>query len=102
LPLSLIETTLAGLARHDVVPVVLRPGGEPAADRTFGIARLRDAETGSTRTILLRPALRRSWAAAAAERSAALARLFRSHRLRPLQLGDPFRAETVAAYFGIA
>jgi uncharacterized protein (DUF58 family) len=78
MPLPLLEQALTALARHDVAPVVLHDSGEhdmPGA----GLMRLRDAETGRTRLLLMRPALRQRWHAARAERQAALDSTFLRH-----------------------
>ncbi len=75
MPLGLVERALTSLARHDVAPVVLEVDaleGLPSA----GLLRLADAETGRTRLVLMRPALRRRWQAAAAERRRQLDLLF--------------------------
>ena len=101
LPLPLVEATLASLGRHDVVPVLLWRADEFAGtgSKRFGLVRLEDAESGSSRTVLLRPALRRRWATARAERAAALDAVFGRHGLRPLRLGERFRGEDVSAHF---
>lgn len=101
LPPALVDRTLASLCRHDVIPVVLGRSEEFSDAPRFGIARLEDAETGRTRTLLLRPALRQKWADERAARAASLDALFRVHDLRPLRLGDCFRPEVVSAYFAV-
>jgi uncharacterized protein (DUF58 family) len=63
MPHLLLEQALASLFRHDVAPVVLHEAREhdvPSA----GLMRLRDAESGGTRLLLMHPALRRRWHAA--------------------------------------
>lgn len=78
LPMALLEQSLLALARHDVAPVVLhdaRERGIPA----YGLLRVRDAETGRTRLLAMRPALRRRWQAARAEWRARLDALFLRH-----------------------
>jgi uncharacterized protein (DUF58 family) len=73
-----LEQALGALSRHDVAPVVLHAAGErdlPAA----GLMRLRDAESGRTRLMLMRPALRRRWLAARATRREMLDALFARH-----------------------
>ena len=75
MPLDLIERALASLVRHDVAPVVLQldiAGAVPSA----GLLRLSDAETGRTRLVLMRPALRRRWRAAEEKRRQQLDLLF--------------------------
>ncbi len=75
MPVALIERALTALARHDVAPIVLdidNVGALPAA----GLLRLADAESGRTRLVLMRPALRRRWQDAAAARRRQLDLLF--------------------------
>ena len=79
MPLDDLEAALAALARHDVQPVVLHQAPGPEALPRYGLLRLRDAESGATRLLLLRPALRARWLRERAERRAALDRLFRRH-----------------------
>lgn len=76
LPLDLLAHSLASLARHDVAPIVTP--SQTALPRA-GLLRLRDAESGRTRLLLLRPPLHRAWQRARAERRAALDALFARH-----------------------
>lgn len=75
MPPDLLETALPLLARHDLAPVVLHDAREDA-EPPDGILRLRDAETGGTRLVFMRPALRKRWREARMARRAALDRLF--------------------------
>ena len=47
--LELLDAVLAGLARHQVVPVVLADSGEHDPAPGFGLVRVADAETGEER-----------------------------------------------------
>jgi uncharacterized protein (DUF58 family) len=86
MPPETITTGLSALARHHVTPVVLTtmPQDIPSA----GLCRIRDAETGQTRLLLMRPALRRRWREAAAARRVALNALFASHGRDPFHAGS--------------
>jgi uncharacterized protein (DUF58 family) len=75
MPLQQLEAALQSLARHDVAPVILQDPGEESPPR-LGLLRLQDAETGRTRLLLMRPALRRKWRDARAARQAALEAMF--------------------------
>ena len=78
MPHALLEQALASLFRHDVAPVVLHEAREydvPSA----GLMRLRDAESGRTRLLLMRPALRRRWHAARAAWRKNLDAVFAQH-----------------------
>jgi hypothetical protein len=78
IPLPLVETALARLARHDVAPIVLHDSTAASLPRA-GLVRLRDAETGATRLLLMRPRLQQKWQRARAEWRAALDRIFARH-----------------------
>ena len=78
MPLDLLARALSALWRHDVAPVVFDP---PSVDRLprWGLLRVRDAENGATRLLVMRPALRRRWRAAEVKRRVALDALFATH-----------------------
>ncbi len=78
LPPALLEQALKSLFRHDVAPVVLHEAREHDMPST-GLMRLQDAESGRTRLLLMRPALRRRWHAARAARRATLDSIFAQH-----------------------
>ena len=98
-PLDLLDSLLAGLARHRVVPVVLADSGESEPESGIGLVRVADAETGEERTLLMRPALRRRLRAQAESRCAALSRCFAAHGALPVKLADRFDADCVNDYF---
>jgi hypothetical protein len=77
-PLPVVRAALEALARHDVVPVVLHDAAEAALPR-FGLLRLRDAETGARRLLLMRPGLRVRMADQAAAWRSGLDALFVLH-----------------------
>lgn len=98
-PLALLDALLAGLARHQVVPVVLADSGEIEPAPGFGLVRVADAETGEERTLLMRPALRRRLRAQAERRREALSRCFAAHGAVPIELADRFDADRINDYF---
>lgn len=101
-PLSQIRDLLAGLSRHDMVPVVLWDEGE-ALPGASGLARLADLEGGGQRLMLLRPALRERLAERLRQRRERLVRLFRQFGREPLFLTHGFDADRVTRYFlGVA
>jgi uncharacterized protein (DUF58 family) len=75
MPLADVEAVLEALARHDIVPVMLRDGAETADMPRWGLAELSDLETGAKRLALMRPALYERWQQEARERDAALEQL---------------------------
>ena len=99
LPLDLLDTLLAGLARHQVVPVVLSDRSEPEPAPGFGLARVADAETGEERMLVMRPVLRRRLREQAERRRQALSRCFAAHGVDPIELADRFDADRVNDYF---
>jgi uncharacterized protein (DUF58 family) len=78
MPASLLEQALETLSRHDVAPLVLHEAGEQEIP-SAGLMRLRDAESGRTRLLLMRPALRRRWHAARDAWRANLDTIFARH-----------------------
>jgi hypothetical protein len=99
LPLGAFDLTLATLARHDVVPIVLWDRRELDPGAGFGIARLRDPESGAVRTLVLRPSLRARMAEAMDRRRAAIEAACRKHGRRPVFLLDGFDADALTAHF---
>ena len=99
LPLSDIADVLAGLAAHEVVPVVLWQAEEFGIAAERGLAEVIDPESGARRWVWWRPALRARWEAAREARRAALTTLFRARRLAPLVIEGAFDADAVTRHF---
>ena len=78
MPLPMLDEALGRLARHDVASVVLHDTREAEPPRA-GLLRVRDAETGRARLLLMRPKLRRRWDTMRTERRAELDRIFLRH-----------------------
>lgn len=93
-----IDAILEALWRHDVVPIVVRDSRAEGALPAFGLMEARDAETGARRLLLLRPALRARWQAAARARLEALDALFTRQGLLPFHLIDRFEADALADF----
>jgi len=77
-PMGVLEMALAGLAKHDVAPVVFHEAREMDVPRA-GLMRLQDCETGATRLLVMRPGLARRWQAARAAWRTALDAVFLRH-----------------------
>jgi uncharacterized protein (DUF58 family) len=95
-PLDGLADVLDLLAPAHVVPLVVWDPAEvepPAAD---GLAMLRDAESGRSRTLWLRPALRARWRQAVGQRRTTLDRLFGARALRPFYLQGAFDAQALS------
>ena len=97
--LDLLDELLSGLARHQVVPVVLGDSGESEPAPGFGLVRVLDAESGEERTLVMRPALRRRLREEAERRRQALALCFAAHGVDPIELADRFDPDRVNDYF---
>ncbi len=98
-PLALLEAVLAGLSRHQIVPVVLRDSGEAEPAHRFGLVRVLDPESGKEQTLLMRPALRHRIATRAEERRAAVSECLAAHGTRPLVVTDRFDVDRVNRHF---
>jgi uncharacterized protein (DUF58 family) len=98
LPLELIDDVLGLLAHHDVVPIVLRDSAELDLPR-FGFARVRDAESGAQRSLLVRASLAGRLRARSRDHDRVLARHFAVAGARPITLIDRFDATLVTRHF---
>ena len=99
LPLPGIEAALASLAHHELVPVVLWDPLEFGLSARSGLVQVADPETGVTRLVWWRPALRERWLAARQQRRDDLLRIFRAYRLSPLFMENGFEADAVTRHF---
>ena len=95
-PLAGLGDVLDALAPAHVVPLVVWDAAEVEPPVGDGLAQLRDAESGRSRTLWLRPALRTRWRDAVHERRTALDRLFGAHGLRPFYLQGAFDAQALS------
>lgn len=99
LPLQWIQKLMGQFNRHAVVPLVLWDKCEYENLPAWGSVRLADLEQGRTRTLLLRPALRRRIVAAFLQRRSELQRCFRAFGSEPLFFDHGFSPEAVTHYF---
>ena len=98
-PLALLESVLAGVARHQVVPVVLEDSREAEPSPRVRFVRVVDPETEEERTLLMRPSLRHRLRVQAEQRKAAVFDCFVAHGTPPLVLTDHFDVDRVNRYF---
>lgn len=98
-PLAMARELAQRLARHDVVPLVIWDPAEYRHLPRFGLATLRDPETGETRTLLLRRRLRERIVEGFRQRRAELVDLFAPRGRPPLFLEHGFDAELLTRYF---
>ena len=99
LPLPEVDAVMASMAHHDLVPVVLWDPLEFGLTSRRGLAQVTDPESGVTKLLWWRPALREKWLAAHQQRRDALLGIFRSHRLKPLFIDGAFDADAVTRHF---
>ena len=99
LPLSEVEDTMASMAHHDLVPVVLWDPLEFGLSARRGLVQVTDPETGVMRLLWWRPALREKWLAAQQQRRDALLRIFQVNRVKPLFIEGGFDADAVTRHF---
>jgi hypothetical protein len=98
-PLQHLDRALDLLSRAFVVPMVVWDDAEIQPPRHNGLLSLRDVESGSQRTLWMRPALRARWAESVAARRAELDSLFARHAVRPFYLSGEFDGERLSRYF---
>jgi len=90
---------MASMAHHDLVPVVLWDPLEFSLSARRGLVQVTDPETGVTRLLWWRPALREKWLAALQQRRDALLRIFQVNRVKPLFIEGDFDADAVTRHF---
>lgn len=98
LPEPVLDRLLQGLARHQVVALRIEDSLETGALPRWGLTELDDLETGRRRLIFLRPALRRRWEQATAERLRRQQRLFANHGRGLFRIVDHFDPEALARH----
>jgi uncharacterized protein (DUF58 family) len=97
-PLAGLPAVLDLLAPAHVVPLVVWDPAEVEPPARDGLAMLADAESGSTRSFWLRPALRARWRDALARRRAELDAVFGARGLRPFYLQGGFDAQALSSH----
>lgn len=93
LPEELLTQTLQAYAAHDLVPIVLWDSAEYLNLPEWGLARVRDMESGVEQTFLMRQALKRRIQQQYQQRRAAITKLCHRYRVRaPLFITSEFDA----------
>jgi hypothetical protein len=98
-PVPQINQLLANLHPHQVVPIVLWDKDEYQNLPPWGLMTLKDMESGATRLVCLRPALREKIITAYTQRQMQLKNCFRGHGCEPLFLTDGYNAGSINRYF---
>lgn len=99
MPLGKISALMAQLTQHIVVPVVFWDESEYQALPDLGIVKLKELESGKTKTLLLRPAYKRRIIEAYTQHKLELQKAFRAFGVEPLFMIDSFQAQRLTAYF---
>ncbi|NEU11360.1 DUF58 domain-containing protein [Methylobacterium sp. BTF04] len=97
-PEALIGQVFAGLARHDIVPVMLADPAEDADLPAWGLMELDDLEGAGRRTVFMRPALRRAWIARERARAETLSRIATAYGRPPFRLAGRFDADALTRH----
>ena len=98
-PLEHLDVVLDLLAHASVIPVVVWDPAETEPPTRNALASLRDAESGTRRTLWLRPKLRQEWRRAVAQRRAEIDSYFAAHSIRPFYVEGAFDADALSRYF---
>jgi len=87
-PEPLLVAVFERLARHDVIPIVLRDSAELEALPDWGLMELADLETGRRRLVVLRPSLKDAWSRRIEARRSALLRIASRFGREPFEVTD--------------
>ena len=98
-PLEGLGDVLDSLATAYVAPIVLWDPSEIEPPAANGLVILRDSESGSERTLWLRPTLRERWRASVEQRRAELGQIFAARAIRPFYVSGRFSGEALSRYF---
>ncbi|MDP3744970.1 MAG: hypothetical protein Q8Q76_11630 [Methylotenera sp.] len=99
MPMALMEQAFNAMSVHQVVPVVLWDDQEYKKLPKFGFGNMIDPETGMSRSVFFRDAVRSQFEAAFAERKQTLENLFASFDAQAIYLNDTFNPEDMSQYF---
>jgi len=92
-PPAMTDSLAGALSRHDLRPFLLADSLLDAPPPRFGLAQLRDAETGRRSTVLMRPALAARWHRAAEAHARGHRRVFSAHGVSPVIIRDQIDVE---------
>ena len=98
-PLEHLGRVMDSLAHAFVVPMIFWDRAEIEPPEQDAIAALHDAESGSRRTLWMRPKLRARWRDSVARRRQQLNRFFSARSMRPFYVVDAFDGDAMSEYF---
>ena len=96
---AFVDRLLRGLARHDVVLVLMLDSAEHLPPARWGLVRLADLETGRERLVFLRPGLAERMAERRAAHLESLRRIARRNNASLLPVEDELDLTAVAQHF---
>ncbi len=94
-----VKELLRRLSGHAIVPVALWDEAEYKQLPEWGIWKVKDLETRSTRTLFLRPAYKQKILKAFQKRKRDLQLVFRSFAAEPVFIDGAYQAEQMSEYF---
>ncbi len=97
--LDTLQNVLESLVRHDVVPVVIWDEYEQININNGCYFTLKDAETGKTRSLLMRPTLREQIKLAFLQHKENISTLCNQYGRRPFFIEQGFEADALTNYF---
>ncbi|MDD2724141.1 MAG: MxaS protein [Methylovulum sp.] len=97
--LASLAPILPQLRQHDVIPLVVWQTADYENLPEWGLVSFQDSESRATRTVFMRPALRRTIVQNFQLRRRHLQSFFRGYGCEPLFLQDDFNAAQLQAYF---
>jgi len=98
-PLERLDIVLDYFAHGTVVPMIVWDPAETEPPAKNALATLLDAESGTRRTLWIRPRLREQWRQAVAARRAQINSFLAARSLRPFYLEGEFDADALSRYF---
>jgi uncharacterized protein (DUF58 family) len=98
-PLAGMSAALDSLVQSFVVPVVIWDAVEVEPPTHDGLAQLRDVESGTQRTLWMRPRMREKWRESADARRRELSQAFAARAMRPFYVTGHFDSEAMSQYF---
>jgi hypothetical protein len=99
LPMEIIQQQMQRLNQHTVVPLVVWDSQEHSDLPQWGVGKFADMEQRKSRTLFMRPALKKRIIHAFEQRKKQLQNCFRAFGCEPLFLEKGYHAELMTNYF---
>ena len=99
MPIHLIEQAFNAMSAHQIVPIVLWDEHEYKKLPKFGFGNMIDPETGLSRSIFFREAIRQQFEEAFVQRKQALETLFARFDTQAIYVSDKFDPDALSHYF---